>query len=71
MALLQAWKARVAVRMRKESLRRARGLAGTPVAVMPSPGLDECSAPEGPFGRADVMLAEAEPKRSAAEAVPA
>ena len=71
MALLQAWKARVAARTRKQSLRRARGLAGTPVAVKPRADLDELGAPEGPFGRADVTLADVAPKRSGAESVSA
>ena len=71
MALLQVWKARAAARARKQSLRRARGLAGTPVAVMPSLDADEFGAPEGPFGRADVTLADVAPRRSAAEPVSA
>ncbi len=33
MALLQAWKSRMAARRRKELLLRSRGLAGTPAAV--------------------------------------
>lgn len=70
MALLQAWKARVAARTRKQYWRRARGLAGTPVAAMPCAELDEFGAPEGPFGRRDVVLGDVAPDRRVAESVP-
>ncbi len=62
MALLQAWKSRVAAHKRKESMLRARGLAGTPAAVMPGADFDEFSAPEGPFGRLDISQTELPPQ---------
>lgn len=58
MALLQVLKSRAASRKRKAELIRARGLAGTPAAAGPDADLDEFSAPEGPFGRADVATDE-------------
>lgn len=72
MTWLQAWKARVAARRRKEARSRARGLAGTPAAVRPSAEPDEFSAPEGPFGRLDVTPVEAlRQPRAEAQSLPA